>query len=63
MLQRIESPDTVLAYRAVGRIEKDDYKVVLTPAVDAKSDEKPNTSTRARSNESLERCRSRMTRW
>jgi hypothetical protein len=35
MLQRIESPDTVLAYRAVGKIEKDDYETVLSPAVEA----------------------------
>jgi hypothetical protein len=35
MLQRIESPDTVLAYRAVGKIEKDDYETVLTQAIEA----------------------------
>jgi hypothetical protein len=35
MLQRIESPPNVLAYRAVGRIEKSDYEEILEPAVDA----------------------------
>jgi hypothetical protein len=28
-------PDTVLAYRAVGKIEKDDYETVLSPVVEA----------------------------
>lgn len=35
MLQRIESPANVLAFRAIGKIEKDDYDAVLEPAVDA----------------------------
>jgi len=35
MLQRIESPDTVLAYRAVGKVEKSDYETVLKPGVEA----------------------------
>jgi GNAT superfamily N-acetyltransferase len=35
MLERIESPDTVLAIRAVGKVEKDDYRSVLEPAVAA----------------------------
>jgi hypothetical protein len=33
MLQRIESPETVLAFRAVGKIETSDYDTVLEPAV------------------------------
>lgn len=35
MLQRIDAPDTVLAFRAVGRIEQSDYESVLDPAVEA----------------------------
>jgi len=35
MLQRIETPDGVLAFRAVGTIEKSDYDTVLEPAVEA----------------------------
>jgi SpoIIAA-like len=35
MLQPIESPENVLAFRAVGRVEKADYESVLEPAVDA----------------------------
>ncbi len=35
MLQQIESPDTVLAYRAIGKIDKSDYETVLEPAVEA----------------------------
>ena len=34
MLERIESPDSVVAFRAVGKIEKSDYDTVLDPAVD-----------------------------
>ena len=33
MLERIESPDAVLAFRAVGKIDKSDYDNVLEPAV------------------------------
>ncbi len=35
MLQRIESPDNVLAFRAVGKVEKADYETRLDPAVEA----------------------------
>lgn len=35
MLQPIESPASVLAFRAVGKIEKSDYDTVLKPAVEA----------------------------
>ena len=35
MLEAIESPDNVLAYRAVGKIEQSDYDAILEPAVDA----------------------------
>ena len=35
MLQRINAPDTVLAFRAVGRVEQSDYESVLDPAVEA----------------------------
>jgi SpoIIAA-like len=34
MLERIDSPDGVLAVRAVGKVEKVDYDKVLEPAVD-----------------------------
>ena len=34
MLERLESPPTVLAFRAVGKIEKRDYETELQPAVD-----------------------------
>ncbi len=34
MLQRIDAPDNVLAFRAVGKIEKSDYDTVLEPAVE-----------------------------
>ena len=34
MLQRIETPDNVLGFRAYGRIEKSDYDTVLDPAVE-----------------------------
>jgi hypothetical protein len=33
MLDRIESPETVLAFRAVGTIDRLDYERVLRPAV------------------------------
>ena len=33
MLDRIESPESVLAFRAVGHIDKTDYERVLEPAV------------------------------
>jgi hypothetical protein len=35
MLEPITSPENVLAFRAVGKIEKADYEGVLEPAVDA----------------------------
>ena len=35
MLERIDTPATVLAFRAVGTIEKSDYETVLRPAVEA----------------------------
>jgi hypothetical protein len=35
MLQRIDAPDTVLAVKAVGKIETSDYDTVLEPAVEA----------------------------
>jgi hypothetical protein len=35
VIERIESPDSVLAFRAVGKIEKADYLSVLEPAVEA----------------------------
>jgi len=35
VLERIESPDTVLAFKAAGKIEKSDYETVLEPAVAA----------------------------
>lgn len=34
MLERLESPEQVLAFRAVGRIESADYHDVLEPAID-----------------------------
>src|SRR5262245_54977790 len=33
MLERIESPDSVLAFRAIGKIDKLDYERVLQPEV------------------------------
>ena len=33
MLERIESPENVLAFRAVGKVEKTDYENTLDPAV------------------------------
>lgn len=35
MIERIESPDEVLAFRAVGEIARSDYEAVLEPAVEA----------------------------
>ncbi len=35
MLQRIETPETVLGFRAVGHVEASDYEDILGPAVDA----------------------------
>jgi hypothetical protein len=40
MLERIDAPDNVLAFRAVGTIEKADYDDVLDPAVHAMLDER-----------------------
>ena len=33
MLERLESPSNVIAIKAVGKLSKDDYQNVLTPAV------------------------------
>jgi hypothetical protein len=33
MLERIDSPDDVIAFRAIGTIERSDYETVLGPAV------------------------------
>ena len=35
MLEQIESPENVLAVRAVGTVDRADYETVLEPAVDA----------------------------
>ncbi|HEY7439498.1 MAG TPA: STAS/SEC14 domain-containing protein [Acidimicrobiia bacterium] len=35
MLQRIEAADTVVAFRAVGKVERSDYERFLEPAVEA----------------------------
>jgi hypothetical protein len=35
MLRKLDSPDSVLAFEAAGRIERSDYESVLDPAVDA----------------------------
>jgi hypothetical protein len=35
MLERLDSPDNVLAFRAVGQIEQRDYETVMKPAVEA----------------------------
>ena len=40
MLERIECPDGVLGFKAVGKIEKSDYDNVLEPAVRAILDER-----------------------
>jgi hypothetical protein len=32
MLEKLESPETVLAFKAVGEISTDDYRTVLEPA-------------------------------
>jgi hypothetical protein len=34
MLERIESPESVLAFRAIGKVDKLDYDRVLEPAVE-----------------------------
>ncbi|HXY95249.1 MAG TPA: STAS/SEC14 domain-containing protein [Acidimicrobiia bacterium] len=34
MLEGLQSPDTVLAFRAVGTVEESDYDTVLEPAVE-----------------------------
>jgi hypothetical protein len=34
MLERIESPEGVLAFRALGKVDRADYEKVLMPAVD-----------------------------
>jgi hypothetical protein len=33
MIERLDSPENVLAFRAVGKVEKSDYESVLEPAV------------------------------
>jgi len=33
MIEKIESPENVLAFRASGKIEKSDYETVIEPAV------------------------------
>jgi hypothetical protein len=38
MLEHVESPETVLAFRAIGKIEKADYDTVLEPAIKAMLD-------------------------
>jgi hypothetical protein len=35
MLQRIDSPEHVIAFRAVGKVERADYDTVLEPAIAA----------------------------
>ena len=40
MIERIDSPDNVLAFKATGKIEKADYENVLVPAVDKMMDDK-----------------------
>jgi hypothetical protein len=35
MLEKLESPDSVLAVEVVGKLEKADYETVLIPAIDA----------------------------
>ena len=35
MLKKIDSPDTVLAVEVVGKLEADDYRTVLVPALNA----------------------------
>jgi hypothetical protein len=35
MLRKLDSPESVLAFEAVGRIERSDYETVLEPAVHA----------------------------
>lgn len=40
MLERIDSPESVLAFRAVGKIDAVDYERVLEPAVNEMVDER-----------------------
>jgi hypothetical protein len=35
MLRKLDSPDSVLAFEAVGKLERSDYKDTLDPAVEA----------------------------
>ncbi len=35
MLKKLESPDTVLAVEVIGKLEKDDYRTVLVPGLEA----------------------------
>ena len=35
MLEKLESPDSVLAVEVVGKLEKADYETMLRPAIDA----------------------------
>jgi hypothetical protein len=35
MLEQLESPPNVIAIKAVGKLHKDDYQNVLTPAIKA----------------------------
>jgi SpoIIAA-like len=35
MIERIDSPDNVVALRAVGKVSREDYEAVLEPAIDA----------------------------
>ena len=38
MLEKLDSPATVIAVKAVGKLAKDDYQNVLTPAIKALMD-------------------------
>jgi hypothetical protein len=40
MLKKLESPDNVLAFEAVGKLDRSDYKTVLDPAVQAMIDDR-----------------------
>ena len=39
MLQKIESPDTVLAVEVIGKLQKDDYRDLLVPGLQTLLDE------------------------
>jgi hypothetical protein len=39
MLERIESPDTVLAVEVIGKLEKEDYQALIVPGLQALLDE------------------------